>query len=436
MAAGLRAYQHLLADPSARRFSLAGLLARLPISMTGIGTVLLVSLTTGSFGRAGVITAAGTVTAAVALPIWGRAIDRLGQARVLVTAVAINGVSLTMLIISVQLGWSLIISVVASVGTGIGATSAGASVRARWSHRFSGTPALSTAFALEAMLDEVVFIVGPILVAFLATTLHPAAGLATAGILGLIGALALAAQTGSQPPIPPHTASRAAREPLPLKILLPVACAALGMIFGGMEVVVVAFAKATGVLSYAGVILMMWALGSLVAGAVVGMVAWRSPPARQFRLGALALGLSLVPLVFVSQPIPVAALLVISGMAIAPTLIASVSVTQAAVPAQRLTESLAWINTGLASGVAAGAVISGSTIDAYGWRAGFIGVACAGGLLIVLALLVRTPPAPSGWPRQPGTDQPDTGASAALSEGVPGTRPAGPIPFEAETPLR
>ena len=60
MAAGLRAYQLVLADPKARAFTLAGLIARLPISMTGIGIVLLVSLTTGSFGRAGLITAAGT----------------------------------------------------------------------------------------------------------------------------------------------------------------------------------------------------------------------------------------------------------------------------------------------------------------------------------------------------------------------------------------
>ena len=82
MAAGLRAYQQVLADSEARRFTLAGLIARLPISMTGIGIVLLVSLSTGSFGRAGLITAAGTITGALVAPFWGRAIDRIGQAKV------------------------------------------------------------------------------------------------------------------------------------------------------------------------------------------------------------------------------------------------------------------------------------------------------------------------------------------------------------------
>ena len=94
MAAGLRAYRQVLADPRARGFAFAGLMARLPLSMTGIGIVLLVSLTTGSFGRAGLITAAGTITGALVAPLWGRAIDRVGQARVLITAVIINTVSL------------------------------------------------------------------------------------------------------------------------------------------------------------------------------------------------------------------------------------------------------------------------------------------------------------------------------------------------------
>ena len=75
------AYGTVLADPRARAFTLAGLLARLPLSMTGLGIVLMISLTTGSFGRAGLVTACATLTAAVVLPWWGRRIDRVGQAR-------------------------------------------------------------------------------------------------------------------------------------------------------------------------------------------------------------------------------------------------------------------------------------------------------------------------------------------------------------------
>jgi hypothetical protein len=310
----------------------------------------------------------------------------------LITAVIINTVSLTILIISVQAGWPLLSSVIASAGVGLGFSSAGAAVRARWSYRLSASPLLNTAFAFEAMLDEVVFIVGPVLVTFLATSLHPALGIATSGAIGLVGAVALAAQRGTQPPIHPGTRQRGGSHNLPVRILLPVAiaCCALGMVFGGMEVVVVAFAKASGVLKYTGVILMAWAFGSLLSGAVTGTVVWKASPAKRFRVGAIGLALSLLPLIFVSNPVVVALLLMLSGIAIAPTLIASVAVTQTSVPASRLTEALAWTSTGLAAGVAAGAAVLGQVIDIWGWRAGFIGVAGAGGMLIISAFFVRS----------------------------------------------
>ena len=106
-----------------------------------------------------------------------------------------------------------------------------------------------------------------------------------------------------------------------------IACAALGMVFGGMEVNVVAFAKEAGVLDYAGVILMAWAFGSLVAGAATGAISWHASPAKRFRVGASLLALSLLPLPFIDNPVILALLLIVSGMAIAPTLIASVAVT-------------------------------------------------------------------------------------------------------------
>ena len=431
MAAGLRAYQQVLADSEARRFTLAGLIARLPISMTGIGIVLLVSLSTGSFGRAGLITAAGTITGALVAPFWGRAIDRIGQAKVLIAAVIINTVSLTILIISVQAHWPLLTSVLASAGVGLGFSSAGAAVRARWSYRLAGSPLLNTAFAFEAMLDEVVFIVGPVLVTFLATSLHPALGIATSGAIGLVGAVALAAQRSSQPPIHPSTRQRGGSQVMPVRILLPVAiaCGALGMVFGGMEVVVVAFAKASGVLKYTGVILMAWAFGSLLSGAVTGTITWKASPAQRFRVSAVSLALSLLPLIFVSNPLVVALLLMLSGIAIAPTLIASVAVTQTSVPPSRLTEALAWTSTGLAAGVAAGAAGLGLVIDVWGWRAGFVGVAGAGLMLIISAFFVRS--------RVRGrriSDLPEPiPARVGISGGRPDRRPAEPTPRRAET---
>jgi hypothetical protein len=50
------------------------------------------------------------------------------------------------------------------------------------------------------MLDEVVFIIGPPLVTYLATAFHPALGLSVSAVIGLVGVVALAVQRSTQPP--------------------------------------------------------------------------------------------------------------------------------------------------------------------------------------------------------------------------------------------
>ncbi len=410
MVAGLGAYRRVLADPSARAFTVAGFVARMPLSMSGLGIVLLVSIVTGSFGRAGLVTAVGTITGAVAAPAWGRLIDRIGQARVLVAATLINNASLVVLITSVLQDWPLASTLAAAAGVGLGFSSAGACVRARWTHRLRGTTLLNTAFAWEAVLDEVVFIVGPVLATFLATSIHPALGLAAGALFGLIGSLALAAQRGTEPPVQPGSRQRAAGQRLSVRVLVPiiVAYAALGALFGGMEVVIVAFADEAGVLPLAGFLVMAWASGSLVAGVVTGAITWRVSPLRRFRIGAAVLAASLLPLPFVDRPLITAALLIISGVGIAPTLIAAVAVTSAAVPPSRLTEALGWTATGLASGLALGAAALGQVIDIAGARAGFWGVVVTGVLLIVAAFCLRAGRlSPSSPGTSTATDRPE-----------------------------
>lgn len=427
MAAGFGVYRQVLGTREARAFTAAGFLARLPMSMTGLGIVMLVSITSGSYGRAGLVTAVSTLTTAVAAPGWGRLIDRVGQAPVLIAATVLYNVSVGALITTVLLDAPLVLTLISAFAVGLGFSSAGACVRARWSHRYQGSPLLNTAFSWEAVLDEVVFIVGPVLATFLATALHPALGLATGGVLGLIGALVLAAQRSTEPP---RTAKGRRREPgnrLDPRLLVPIAlaCAALGMLFGGMEVVIVAFADEAGLLSYAGVILMFWAGGSLIAGVVTGTITWTASPAKRFRVGAVFLALSLLPLPFVMHPLPTAALLILSGLTVAPTLIASVAVTQSLVPPDRLTEALGWTSMGMAGGVGLGAAALGRLIDLGGAQAGFYGVIGAGLVLIIAALCVRTKP----------NVRTTSDTQAKVSSDRPDRQPDDPQPAEAQTPL-
>jgi hypothetical protein len=419
--AGLGAYGAVLADPAARAFSLAGLVARLPLSMTGIGIVLLVSMTTGSFALAGVVPAVATLTGGLCAPLWGRAVDRTGQAPVLVAASLVWTVGLSLLLVSVLSSWPVPVTLGAAVLVGLGFSLAGSAVRARWNHRLQDSPLLDTAFAVEAVLDEVIFIVGPVLVTFLATAVHPALALGVTALTGLVGALALAAQRGTEPPRADRRLPARERDRINPSALVPVVVVsmALGAVFGGMEVVVVAFATEAGVLPYAGAILMAWAVGSLLAGVVAGTVTWRRSPATRFRVGALCLAVSLLPLPWVRAPLLVAVLLFVGGMAIAPTLIAVVAVTRAVVPQSRLTEAFAWSSTGLAGGLAAGAAGLGFLIDRGGSRLGFWGVVAAGALLVLGSLWVRTRPAA------------DDATTAEVSPASPGTPAEGPPPDSA-----
>lgn len=400
MAAGFSVYKTLLSDRRARAFSGAGLIARMPISMTGLGIVLMISISTGSFGRAGLVTAAATVTSALAAPLWGRMIDRVGQARVLRLTAVTHGVSLSLLVVTVATNLPLPVTMITALGVGLGNSVAGSSVRARWSHRLDRHPELSdpdkkrqlnTAYAFEAVLDEVVFIFGPVLVTFLATSITPALGLASCVVLGLTGGLALAAQRSTQPPILTVAERAEKRAPLNGRVLVPVvfASAALGALFGGMEVVIVAYATEANILSWAGALAMAWATGSLIAGVITGTIHWKAPPTRRFRISALLLGLSILPLPFITHPVLIAVVLVLSGLAIAPSLIAAVAVTQSSVPAGRLTEALGWTSMGMSAGVAAGAAGLGQIIDHWGAQAGFWGAVTTGGIVIISALCVR-----------------------------------------------
>ena len=79
----LAKYRVILTLPGASYFVLAGLIARFPISMYGLGAVLLVQSRTGSYFEAGVVSAAFAISAAVGGPVTSRFADRLGQNRLI-----------------------------------------------------------------------------------------------------------------------------------------------------------------------------------------------------------------------------------------------------------------------------------------------------------------------------------------------------------------
>ncbi|KQP24818.1 MULTISPECIES: MFS transporter [unclassified Aeromicrobium] len=417
-------YGHVLALPGAALFSLTGLVSRLPLSMASLGLVLLVREHGGSYGAAGLVAAAYVAAAAVVAPMHGRLSDRWGQRRVLVLAGAGYAAGMIAVILAVtrevDAPWPHLAAAVGGVFT----PQTGSLVRARWTHLLrDDRPRLTTAFAIEAVIDEVVFIVGPVLVTFLTLQVADVAGLATATAAAVVGSWFLAAQTSTEPPTGRH--GDGPRPPLGWAVLGPVLVAAvgIGVLFGSTEVLVVAFTEAEGSAGAAGVVLAIWAAGSLLAGVAVGLLPSPSDSVARLRWTVLVLGLLFAPLLLAPSIAWLAVGMFVTGFMISPTMIAATSVVEEYVPPTRLTEALTWTSTGLAIGVAPGAAVAGAVVDRFGASAGFAVPLVAGVLAAAVAWSFRPPPRPdrSTDPQASGAPSPapPPGSSAAPSPAPP-----------------
>ncbi len=391
-------YRAVLSRPGALRFSATAMLARLPISIDTLGIVLLVSGLGRSYGLAGALSAAYTIANGGLAIVQGRLLDRLGQARVLPVAATVFAGSIVLLVVSLESGWPDLVAFVGAALAGAAYPPIGSCVRARWSHVLTGHPVqVQTAYALESVIDEAIFMIGPTVATVLATTWHPWAGLGLALLTGLVGTLALAAQRSTQPDPHPPDHVTGARPGMPWATVVPLAvvCVALGSMFAAAEVSTVAFSSEQHAKAYAGVLLALWALGSLIAGLVTGTFRWRRGPSYRVRVGTVCLALVMLPMSFVGSMPVMGLALFVAGFAIAPTLIASMAATEQMVPAPRLTEGIAIMHTGIAAGLAPGAALAGLVIDARGASASYLVALGAGVVAAIAALALRTEPSAS-----------------------------------------
>jgi MFS family permease len=363
----LTPYRDLFRAPGAWAFSLAGFVARMPMSMIGIGLVLLVSASTGSYATAGGVAATWAFVEALAGPQISRLVDRLGQAQVALPALLVFVTGMVAFLACAEAGapvWTLYLT------AGLcGATlpNTGAMVRARWAALYTGTPRLHTAYSLESTVDEVIFIIGPVLATVLATQVSRLAGLIAVLVFAISGTVALMAQRSTQPP---HTGAghrgKGSAIAVPGIRVLMVVFVALGCLFGAMEITVVGFATEHGQRAFAGAILAVYALGSCLAGLGYGAVHFRSPLHRRFQAGALCMALSVLALPFAGSPGVLAVMFLVAGFAISPTLIGGFALVERLVRPEQLTEGLTWLSTGILLGVTVGTSLAGRIIDELG----------------------------------------------------------------------
>lgn len=390
---GESGYLAVLRLPGALQFSAASAVGRMPMSMFGLGSLLLVASLTGRYGLAGAVAAAGSVGYAVCAPPIARLADRFGQRRVLLPTATIFSATTAAFVACVELAAPLWAILVTGCLSGASMPSLGSMVRARWSALLGDTPALGTAYALESVVDEAIFVIGPALATLLATEVQPAAGVVTAAVLCALGTVALARLTGTEPPVmPTRKPAAAARRrgdwlPAPGLLTLAPVFGFLGAMFASIDLSIVAFAQQHGHKPLAGFLLGTYALGSAIGGLWYGSRRWRAPLERRF---AVTLFLTVAGVAtFWSLPglAPLDVVLVVAGLTISPTLIAGFGLIERQAPPRRRTEGMTWLSSAVSIGVAAGSAVTGHLVDAGGARWGFLFAAGSGTVAAAICLL-------------------------------------------------
>ncbi len=386
-------YVDVLRRPGALAMSSAAFVARLPISMIGLGIVLLVSIQTGSYALAGALSATGALCNAVIGPMLARLVDRLGQRRVLPWLTAGHIVALGSFVLLVLEGAPTPVLFLAVALQGALMPNIGAMVRARWAALLAGDPPrLRTAFAYESVIDELIFVAGPPVATILAISVGDWTALALCAVLLGVGTALLAPQTATEPP-PSTEAERGGGSALayPGVAAVTLVFILLGGLFGSFEVVTVAFADEHGVKGVAGVLLGLYSLGSGAAGLTLGAMHLRIGLHRQLLLTSGVLAVVMLPFAFIDSVWLLGVVCLLSGLACSPVLISSFSLVERLVPNARLTEGLVWTNAGLGLGIALAAAFSGAVIDARGASTAYlICTACALGTVAAVGLAYRT----------------------------------------------
>ncbi|MEV6010353.1 MFS transporter [Streptomyces sp. NPDC051976] len=381
-------YRRLFATPGGAAFTAGSLLARLPMGMFGISLVIMIATTRGSYALAGAVSATGLGATAVVGPLTARLVDRYGQARVAVPAAALSASASVSLLLCVRHGapdWTLFACYAATAC----APNTGGMARARWAHLHrDDAAARHVANSFEQVADEACFMIGPVLAAFLCTSLFPEAGTLAGAALLLTGVIVFCAQRGTQPPTAPPGAPRT-HSPIWVtglpRLLVTFLCT--GVVFGAMEVTTVAFADAHGHRSAAGAVLALQATGSCTVGLLYGLAKQPAGPvAKRFAYGVAAMAaLMALPLLAWNLP-SLACCLFLAGCATAPTMVTGMTMVQSLVPADRLNEGMTLAVTAILAGISAGAGSGGWTAQHFAPGAGYWIPVAAGTLAALTAI--------------------------------------------------
>ncbi|MEV6601304.1 MFS transporter [Actinoplanes sp. NPDC051346] len=371
----LRQYLGVWRMPGGKVLLIVGILARLGIGVTPLALLLLVQQATGRYAAAGLAGGMYALAGAAVSPFAGRLADRIGPSPVLLATAVLHPLALAGLIFVSRGGADALPSlVVASALAGATYPPLTAAIRRAWTDATApgtGAHALRpAAMAAETSLFELVFVLGPLVVAAFVVLTGPAAAIIFAAVVTLGGTVGIAVL-----PIMRHWERHESAEPArglgPLKAggfpALLICVGALGVAFGAAGVMVPAYANQHGGGNgLGGVLLGVWGLGSAIGGIWYGTRRPAMALSRQFAWLLAAVSLSFLVLTVMPTPLALGAALVIGGATIAPALTVENNLVGRIAPAAMLNEAYTWVVTVSVAGSAAGGAIAGGIVDRPG----------------------------------------------------------------------
>lgn len=392
MAGPFAAFGGLLARPGSRPQAVFGLLGRAPGSMLSVAYVAAAASVGGDAGYAlgGLAAGAYALAAAVAGPTIGRAADRHGQRRVgrplaLVSAAA----SLVAVATLLTVGATPLLVLLAAVAGGT-QPNVSAFARVRWAAILHDRDEAAAAQAFESIIDELTFLIGPALVAILATVWFGGLPIALAAGLLVIGSFVVTS-TLCLPEPPAHpgaSAGSALRPEFPAGVGLLASVLVLGSALGAAQVLQLAYCGWIGFSGGAALVFFVNSGASLIGAVIVGAIAFRMPARHRFTIALVVYAVALVPSAVVSGYWPFVLASIASGIGIAPTFVQANAVVAEETPPRARTAAFALVASAAGLGIALGAAVAGWAVSQAGGdqaRLLLVPLAVAAGLTAIVA---------------------------------------------------
>jgi MFS family permease len=376
-------------SPGVPRTLALALLARVPLSAIGLLLVLQVRHLDHSYTLAGACSGACALGMAIGSPILGRAIDRGGQAGVLaLTGAVVTAVCVAFALIPASAPAPVFLVIAAAIG--LAQPPIGSCVRVLW-RRLLDRDGFNVLVTLDASLQELAFLSGPLLLISLASASSAAVALAATGaLLGLCAALFAGLpetrRYGGPQPAPADGATRgSALRGRGVQLLLVVA-GLMGVAFGATELGIITAAEHHDATGATGALFALWGIGSFVGGVLwTRSAAGRDGAAAMFWLLA-ACGIASAPLGAASSIWLLGAGLVLAGCAIAPLFGVMYALMGDVAPEGTLTEAFTLETSAITGGIALGSAVAGAAASAFGAAATFT---LAGAAFLIAAAAQR-----------------------------------------------